>query len=208
MTVARCSICRDGSSGSVISASRVDRRDRCRHQCLDRLLPRRDHAAVERFVALIDEDAGIAITDVILTEILQGLRSEADVRRVERRLAPFEVLRLEELDDYRRATSLYRVRAARASRSAARSIASSHRCAFGRTLRCCTPTPTSTASRHAARFDSPERGPSVQCPAICPPSMCRISPVMYGDDSKNMTPATMSPTCPTWPSGWLPARSS
>ena len=65
--------------------------------------------AVERFVALVDDDAGIAITDVILTEILQGLRSEADVRRVERRLAPFEVLRLQELDDYRRAASLYRV---------------------------------------------------------------------------------------------------
>ena len=64
--------------------------------------------AVERFVALVDDDAGIAITDVILTEILQGLRSEADVRRVERRLAPFEMLRLEELGDYRRAASLSR----------------------------------------------------------------------------------------------------
>jgi predicted nucleic acid-binding protein len=64
--------------------------------------------AVERFVGLIDDDAGIAITDVILTEILQGLRSEADVRRVERRLAPFEVFRLEERDDHRRAASLYR----------------------------------------------------------------------------------------------------
>jgi hypothetical protein len=63
--------------------------------------------AVERFVTLID-DARIAITDVILTEILHGLRSEADVRRVERRMAPFEVLRLEELDDYRRAASLSR----------------------------------------------------------------------------------------------------
>jgi len=64
--------------------------------------------AVERFVALIDDDAGIAITDVILTEILQMLCSEADVRRVERRSAPFEVLRLEELGDYRRAAGLYR----------------------------------------------------------------------------------------------------
>lgn len=64
--------------------------------------------AVERFVALIDDDAGIAVTDVILTEILQGLRSGADVRRVERRLPPFEVLRLEELDDYRRAARLSR----------------------------------------------------------------------------------------------------
>ncbi len=64
--------------------------------------------AVGRFEALIDDDAGIAVTDVILTEILQGLRSEADVRRVERRLTPFDVLRLEELDDYRRAARLYR----------------------------------------------------------------------------------------------------
>lgn len=63
---------------------------------------------VARFVALVDDDAGIALTDVILTEILQGLRSEADVRRVERRLASFEVLRLEGLDDFRRAAALYR----------------------------------------------------------------------------------------------------
>jgi predicted nucleic acid-binding protein len=64
--------------------------------------------AVERFVALVDDDTGIAITDVILTEILQGLRTEADVRRVERRLAPFEILCLDELDDFRRAAALYR----------------------------------------------------------------------------------------------------
>ena len=64
--------------------------------------------AVERFVALVDDDAGIAITDVILTEILQGLRTEAEVRRVERRLAPFEVLRLESIDDFRRSAALYR----------------------------------------------------------------------------------------------------
>jgi predicted nucleic acid-binding protein len=64
--------------------------------------------AVERFVALVEHDAGIAITDVILTEILQGLRSEADARRVEYRLTPFEILRLDDLDDFRRAAALYR----------------------------------------------------------------------------------------------------
>ena len=52
--------------------------------------------------------AGIAITDVILTEILQGLRTESDVRRVERRLAFFDVLRLVDLEDFRRAAALYR----------------------------------------------------------------------------------------------------
>ena len=62
---------------------------------------------VAQFVTLVDDDAGIALTDVILTEILQGLRSEADVRRVERRLAPFDVLRLEG-DDFRRAATLCR----------------------------------------------------------------------------------------------------
>jgi predicted nucleic acid-binding protein len=63
---------------------------------------------VEQFVTLVEDDAGIALTDVILTEILQGLRSDADVRRVERRLGAFEVLRLEDLDDFRRAASLFR----------------------------------------------------------------------------------------------------
>jgi len=66
-------------------------------------------AKVAQFVALVEDDAGIALTDVILTEILQGLRSETDVRKVERRLAPFEVLHLESLDDFRRAAALYRV---------------------------------------------------------------------------------------------------
>jgi predicted nucleic acid-binding protein len=66
-------------------------------------------AKVAQFVALVEEDAGIALTDVILTEILQGLRSDTDVRKVERRLAPFEVLRLESLDDFRRAAALYRI---------------------------------------------------------------------------------------------------
>jgi predicted nucleic acid-binding protein len=64
--------------------------------------------AVERFISLVEDDDGVALTDVILTEILQGLRSTADVRRVERRLAPFDVLRLHDLDDFRRAAALYR----------------------------------------------------------------------------------------------------
>ena len=63
---------------------------------------------VTQFVDLIERDAIIGLTDIILTEILQGLRTEADVRKVERRLAPFDVLRLVDLDDYRRAASLYR----------------------------------------------------------------------------------------------------
>jgi hypothetical protein len=45
---------------------------------------------------------------VILTELLQGLRSAAEVRRVERALSPFDVLRLESLEDFRRAADIYR----------------------------------------------------------------------------------------------------
>ena len=40
-----------------------------------------------------------------------------------------------------------------------------------------------------------------QWPAIWPPSMCRISPVMNGDDSRNRMPSTTSLTWPTRPSG-------
>lgn len=53
-------------------------------------------------------DEELALTDVVLTEVLQGLRSGRDVRRVESRFAPFPVLRLAELDDFRRAADLYR----------------------------------------------------------------------------------------------------
>ncbi len=63
---------------------------------------------VEEFLRLIDADDGIAITDVILTEILQGLTSEEAVERIERKMAPFDVLRLEGLDDFRLAATLYR----------------------------------------------------------------------------------------------------
>lgn len=50
----------------------------------------------------------IALTDLILTEILQGLRTDREVRRVDDRLSVFEVLRLRDLSDFRRAAALYR----------------------------------------------------------------------------------------------------
>lgn len=58
----------------------------------------------------LEDDTGIdvCLTDIILTEILQGLRTDNDVKRVEARLAVFEVLRLLDLSDFRRAAALYR----------------------------------------------------------------------------------------------------
>ncbi len=69
---------------------------------------RSDRRHVAELLRLIDADAGVALTDVILLEILQGLRGDHIVRRVDKRLAAFDVLRLRSLDDFRRAASLYR----------------------------------------------------------------------------------------------------
>ena len=63
---------------------------------------------VEHLAALISADDPVALTDVVLTEILQGLPNDREARRVERRLLAFDVLRLDTLDDFRRAASLYR----------------------------------------------------------------------------------------------------
>jgi predicted nucleic acid-binding protein len=59
-------------------------------------------------VALIEAGEPIALTDVILTEILQGLRTEREARLVERHLRAFPILRLEHLDDLVLAATLYR----------------------------------------------------------------------------------------------------
>lgn len=61
-----------------------------------------------RCVALIEAGEPVALTDVILTEALQGLRSEREARLVERHLRAFPVLRLEGLDDFVLAAQLYR----------------------------------------------------------------------------------------------------
>jgi predicted nucleic acid-binding protein len=63
---------------------------------------------IEHLAQLIADDEPVALTDIVLTEILQGLPTDREARRVERRLLAFDVLRLEGLDDFRRAASLYR----------------------------------------------------------------------------------------------------
>jgi predicted nucleic acid-binding protein len=63
---------------------------------------------VELLADLLAQDAGVALTDVVLTEILQGLRDDRQARRVERRMRAFDILRLQDLEDFTRAASLYR----------------------------------------------------------------------------------------------------
>ena len=62
----------------------------------------------QRCVQLIESGEPIALTDVILTEVLQGLRSDREAALVEGHLRAFPILRLEELDDFVLAAKLYR----------------------------------------------------------------------------------------------------
>lgn len=62
----------------------------------------------DRCVELIREGAPIALTDVVLTEILQGLRADQEAAEVEERLRAFPILRLDGLDDFVLAATLYR----------------------------------------------------------------------------------------------------
>lgn len=59
-------------------------------------------------VRLLKDGAPVALTDVILTEILQGLRTDAEARQVEEHLRAFPILRLDSVDDFSLAASLYR----------------------------------------------------------------------------------------------------
>jgi predicted nucleic acid-binding protein len=69
----------------------------------------REHPHVVELTTLIEEDAGIALTDVVLAEVLQGVRTDREARQVERQLRAFDVLRLLELEDFTRAAELYRM---------------------------------------------------------------------------------------------------
>ncbi len=62
----------------------------------------------ERLVALIEAGAPVALTDVVLAELLQGVRSDEDARLLEEHLAAFPVLRLAGLEDFALAARLFR----------------------------------------------------------------------------------------------------
>jgi predicted nucleic acid-binding protein len=61
-----------------------------------------------RCVELIEAGDPVALTDVIFAEILRGLRSDDEAKLVEQHLRAFPVMRLEGLDDFALAASLYR----------------------------------------------------------------------------------------------------
>ena len=61
-----------------------------------------------RFEDLVTDGTPLALTGVIYTEVLQGLRNEREAQRVDAHLQAFPVLRLAGLDDFRLAAQLYR----------------------------------------------------------------------------------------------------
>ncbi len=64
--------------------------------------------AAERCIELIEAGEPVALTDVIFTEILQGLGSEKEAQLVEEHLRAFPVLRLDGLGDFALAAELFR----------------------------------------------------------------------------------------------------
>lgn len=67
-----------------------------------------DSPQARRCVQLIEQGEPVALTDVILTEVLQGLRTDREAHLVEGHLRAFPVLRLDGLEDYAFAAALYR----------------------------------------------------------------------------------------------------
>lgn len=72
------------------------------------VLNERDSLQTQRCIELIEGGEPIALTDVVVTEILQGLRSDREARLVERHLRAFPILRLGGLEDFVLAADLYR----------------------------------------------------------------------------------------------------
>jgi predicted nucleic acid-binding protein len=72
------------------------------------VLNERDSPQADRCVELIEGGGPIALTDIVVTEILQGFRSDREAHLVERYLRAFPILRLDGLEDFVLAAQLFR----------------------------------------------------------------------------------------------------
>jgi predicted nucleic acid-binding protein len=72
------------------------------------VLNERSTPQADRCVELIEGGEPVALTDIVVTEVLQGLRSEQEARAVERHLRSFPILHLDGIDDFVLAADLYR----------------------------------------------------------------------------------------------------
>lgn len=57
---------------------------------------------------LINQDASVALTDIIYCEILQGIRDEATGHQIRDILQAFPILRIHDLQTFEHAASIYR----------------------------------------------------------------------------------------------------
>ena len=57
---------------------------------------------------LIEEEEDIAITEIILTEILQGIRKEKEFREVKKYLLEFPIYKPKGIETYLKAAKIYR----------------------------------------------------------------------------------------------------
>ena len=63
---------------------------------------------VELVAAELEAEQPVGLTDVVYTEILQGIRHDRDLHAIERQLLALDIARLEGLDDFRAAAELHR----------------------------------------------------------------------------------------------------
>ena len=68
-----------------------------------------DTPAASACVDLIESGQSVALTGVILTEILQGIRSESEAEVVAERFRAFPILHMDDTADYELAARLYRL---------------------------------------------------------------------------------------------------
>ncbi|MGH2811809.1 MAG: type II toxin-antitoxin system VapC family toxin [Actinomycetota bacterium] len=67
-----------------------------------------DHPVAEALSDLLREDADLALTEIIVTELLAGATSDEHLRALRARLVAFPILRLEGLMDFEEAALIYR----------------------------------------------------------------------------------------------------
>ena len=56
----------------------------------------------------LEDEQPVGLTDVVYTEILQGIKDDGELLAVERQLLALDLFQLEGLDDFRNAAQLYR----------------------------------------------------------------------------------------------------
>lgn len=71
------------------------------------------HPADITLTGLIEEGENVAVTEVVVMELLAGGRERAALRELRSRLLAFPILRLEGLGDFEEAARIYRLCAAR-----------------------------------------------------------------------------------------------